>query len=650
VALIGRALWRLWQLVGLLVLPLLLLHPAARRHILRIPTPEPGWSWLHGASAGEHRAALGLIGALSGPVWRTRSSWRTPVPGTFPAPLDLPFVIGPWLDRARPSRLILIEAELWPGWILACRARGIPVAVVNARPSRGTERLKRLGRLWEWLIRDVTFISQQETGDLKLAAAPPPPPFSLPRPALIGASTRPGDEARLITAWQTLPAPRPLLVLAPRHLHRIPEVLALLDEAGISHALRSTAPDPSQPNTQVLVLDTLGELAGLFSEADAAFIGGTFSAAIGGHSPAEAFACGLPVACGPHTAANPAAWSVGRAFPAEPSLAVALAAALSAGRQPTPTTATAAAVAARLPEGHPPPPSPQRPLLAPLQPLWLLIGRRLPAYAAAPIRLSVPVVSVGALSAGGSGKTPAVAWLASRLEGAWVVARGYRRPGGGREVRLDGPLGDELELLRRRGVPVVSAPDRVAGAQAAIAAGARLILLDDGFQHRRLARDLDIVCIDGRWPDGRGLIPVGSGREPWSALSRAHWIWHSHPQHPLPHPTTLPTVEAGYRAVGWLRRGERLPLSALPPGPHPAATGIARPEGFLSMLVALDITISDWRTVRDHGALGVIVPGTLVTEKDAARLPPEADVWALVIELSVEGGEALLDAIRGLSC
>jgi len=240
-----------------------------------------------------------------------------------------------------------------------------------------------------------------------------------------------------------------------------------------------------------------------------------------------------------------------------------------------------------------------------------------------------------------------VAWLAEQLPGAWVLARGYRRPGGGKEVRLDHDLGDELEMLRRRGIPVVSAPDRVAGALAAIERGATLILLDDGFQHRRLARDLDIVCIDGRWPDGRGLIPAGWRREPWSALERAHWIWHSHPDHPLPRALDLPQVQAQHQPVGWLHQGTLHPLDTIS-GAHPVATGIARPEGFLCTLLALGIEISTLHIVGDHAPLGSLPPGTLVTEKDAARLPPGADVWALKIALKIDGGEPLLAAIRAL--
>ena len=86
-------------------------------------------TWLHGASAGEHQAARALAVGLQSAegAFRTSSSWRTPVLGAFPAPLDLPGLPGRWLDAFRPGRLVLIEAELWPGWLWACRRRGIPV-------------------------------------------------------------------------------------------------------------------------------------------------------------------------------------------------------------------------------------------------------------------------------------------------------------------------------------------------------------------------------------------------------------------------------------------------------------------------------------------------------------------------------------------
>lgn len=640
---IGRVFLLLWRTLGLVALPLLLLHPRARRHIVNVPRPEPGWTWLHGASAGEHRAVAAIAAVLPGEVWRTSSSWRTPVSGAFPAPLDLPLVLSRWLDAARPGRLILVEAALWPGWLAACRVRGIPVVVVNARPGRGTDRWKRLGPLWRWLMAGVTVIPQSQTGDLKLSAPPPPAPFSLPRPALVAASTRPGDEARVLAAWELLPVPRPMLVIAPRHLQRLDAVAALLEDAGHAWSRRSTGMDLTRP---ILLLDTVGELAGLLSEADAAFIGGTFDADIGGHSPAEAIAVGLPVVRGPHAWASPAAWAAGTVIAAGDDLSAALSEALACGRQPRAAHDGARRAVALLPPRSALPERPARPLLRPLRPLWVCIGRRLPAYASAPQSVSVPVISVGSLVAGGAGKTPAVAWLAERLPGAWVVARGYRR-GGGSGVRTDGDLGDELEMLRRRGIPVISAPDRVAGAQEAVRQGARLIVLDDGFQHRRLHRDLDIVCIDGRYPDSGGLIPMGSRREPWSALSRAHVVWHSHADHVLPHPVSQPTVSARYRPVGWIRAGAVLPLSARS-GPCHVVTGIARPEGFVCALLSIGCSVEQLTVLADHAPLGTLPPGAVVTEKDAARLPQTADVWALKMALEVTGAEPLLAAIAAL--
>lgn len=136
-------------------------------------------------------------------------------------------------------------------------------------------------------------------------------------------------------------------------------------------------------------------------------------------------------------------------------------------------------------------------------------------------RAVVPVVSVGNLTTGGTGKTPMVIWVASRLRERGrrpaVLTRGYRaRPG---------HEADEVLELRHAlpDVPVVVDADRVAGASRAVSAhGADCCLLDDGFQHRRLHRDLDIVLVDvlNPWGDG-ALLPAGHLREPPQALGRA---------------------------------------------------------------------------------------------------------------------------------
>lgn len=139
-----------------------------------------------------------------------------------------------------------------------------------------------------------------------------------------------------------------------------------------------------------------------------------------------------------------------------------------------------------------------------------------------PRRAPVRVVCVGNLTAGGTGKTPVVAWLArATLEAGKhpaIVLRGYRKGA------HDGAESDEAQLYARLvpSVPVLVDADRVRAAHAAAALGADLVLLDDGFQHRRLHRDVDVVLLDARDPFGGGaVLPRGFLREPPSGLARA---------------------------------------------------------------------------------------------------------------------------------
>jgi tetraacyldisaccharide 4'-kinase len=140
------------------------------------------------------------------------------------------------------------------------------------------------------------------------------------------------------------------------------------------------------------------------------------------------------------------------------------------------------------------------------------------------IRLPVPVISVGNISLGGTGKTPfveyLVRWLVKHGRRPVIVSRGY----GSRQGR---PNDEALELSEKLpGVPQIQSPDRVAAAREAIRwHNADMIVLDDGFQHRRLARDVDIVLIDATEPYGFGhVFPRGTLREPWDGLTRANAI------------------------------------------------------------------------------------------------------------------------------
>ncbi len=143
------------------------------------------------------------------------------------------------------------------------------------------------------------------------------------------------------------------------------------------------------------------------------------------------------------------------------------------------------------------------------------------------VRVDAKVISVGNLTAGGTGKTPLVVWLCQQLANVTQIAiltRGYKSktPHSQSDAAT---LGDEPALLARAcpDIPVVVNPDRVAGAQEAIeACQAEVLILDDGFQHRRLQRDLDIVTIDASCPFGyERLLPAGLLREPITALQRA---------------------------------------------------------------------------------------------------------------------------------
>ncbi len=681
-----------WELLVGLCTPVLVLGALLSRRLrvglrARLGFPqvgvEPGAVWIHAASIGEGRAASALIRAIRDVrpdlgVVRSFSSDAGAADAAgadqaIAAPLDSPLCAGPWLDRVRPRCLILVEAELWPCLLAACRRRRIPVAVVNARLGPGFHRLRRLG-LWGALSRGVSFVAADAptagvlgglvTGDLKAEAPFPPAVLTWSRPAVVAGSTHPGEEQMLLAATATL-SPRPLLILAPRDPERFDAVATLLDGAGVAWVRRTRCAGAVPSSVEVVLLDTLGELAGLYPGADAAFVGGTFQRDVGGHSPSEPKAAGLPVVAGPHTHANLGAWEGVRAFHAVTPLALrsALAAALAAGRVPVAGAAAAVATVEVLTPwlDAPTPPEPwQRGWLVPLVPFWQLGVWLRPGR---PRRAALPVILVGALTAGGTGKTPVAGFLAERLAARQpcVVGRGYRRSAG-RDVRTRGEaseLGDELTMLARRGVQVVSSPDRHAGIAAAAREGSGVVVLDDGWMDPTLSPDLTVVVVDARWPEGGGPIPVGTRRVPLGWLARADVVWVNHgalPGHFRRHlrPDAV-VVEARYRPVGWLFRGKKLPLDALPDRHVAAFAGIARPEGFFHQLRQLGCTLIKAGVFPDHHVfrwsdLQSIEAWTddhvvVTTEKDAARLPRDAGVYVLCVAPEIVHGAEALDTL-----
>ncbi len=316
-------------------------------------------------------------------------------------------------------------------------------------------------------------------------------------------------------------------------------------------------------------------------------------------------------------------------------------------------------------------------------------------------RLPVPVVSVGNLAVGGTGKTPLVAWLAQELARAGrrpaVVSRGYgganeRRagkppllvsadPGAGRLPAPAAEAGDEAAMLAAAlpGIPVVVCPQRAAGARLAVErCGADLILLDDGFQHRALAREADLVALDAHdpWAGGR-LLPAGSLREPPVALRRAHAVVLTRadqedaavqareevgrvaPGLPVFRSRHLPS------AVRWpARHGREAAPSTMAGVPVAAFAGLGRPESLQETLTRLGARVVAFTPRPDHAPYGPGEVGRLVragldagarwvitTAKDAARIPagelPE-ELAILEIQLEVEEGGRLVRRVLDL--
>lgn len=315
---------------------------------------------------------------------------------------------------------------------------------------------------------------------------------------------------------------------------------------------------------------------------------------------------------------------------------------------------------------------PERPgwqarLLGPAAWIWRRASRRRKA-AAIPARAAVSVICIGNLTAGGSGKTPTVAWLVQRLQEAGetphVLSRGY----GGRIAgphRVD-PAGDGFRdvgdepLLLSALAPVWIARDRAAGAAAAAKAGASVIVMDDGLQNPSLAKDASLVVVDAGQGFGNGhVIPAGPLREPvGEGLARADAV------------LLIGAPALRQRALGrWPELGGReLHPAVLAPrrtgldldGERVIAfAGIGRPEKFFETLKAMGAELVDTVAFADHYAYPPEVLTRLArqarsrnamlitTEKDAVRLPAafRPEVMTVQVSLEPEEPERLLEAV-----
>ena len=303
-----------------------------------LPQNEPGAVWIHGASLGEARLVSLVSRELKKRGYRTfvsaqtaagRSALRadSDVEEVGFAPFDHPWCVDRALDRIQPAALVLCEAEIWPVWIAAAASRGIPVGLVSARLSNTSMRRSRwvrgimaraMGRLS--LIGARSEVDAQRyvalgaraevvrvTGDLKRSVHPSVAvlPTDLraiwpTAPVLIAASTHAGEEMAALEALERLEERGKSfhLILAPRHLERVEEVAAELSARGRIFQRRSSSRGRWDPG-EVLLLDSHGELASLYSSADAVFLGGTLVRR-GGHDPLEAVRGGCGIVVGPH--------------------------------------------------------------------------------------------------------------------------------------------------------------------------------------------------------------------------------------------------------------------------------------------------------------------------------------------------------------
>jgi len=294
-------------------------------------------------------------------------------------------------------------------------------------------------------------------------------------------------------------------------------------------------------------------------------------------------------------------------------------------------------------------------------------------------RAGIPVVSVGNLSVGGTGKTPITLWLARQLQDCGfkvgIVSRGYsgeERPGVTIVSQGAGPLvgpsvaGDEAVMLARcfAGV-VIAAPQRIQGVAAAQDLGCEIVLLDDGFQHRRLARDFDLVLIGGR---SGGPLPAGPMREGRSALGRAHALAlvckfdageeeAAKAQVPAGKPSFLVRFHAESLIESDAGAWRELPVGTISGRSLAVVSGIAEPSAFYNTVRQWDGQIEEVFEYPDHHAYGEAdwqqllrktreVEFIVTTEKDLVKLErfPFARGKLLAVRVSpeVQRGEELV--------
>ncbi len=297
--------------------------------------------WLHAVSVGEVMAATRLVAEMEAvlpdcaivistttPTGQQVARERFGVDRVFFYPLDFAFAVRSYLRMLQPQLVLLMESELWPRMLVECDRAGLPVAVVNARVSdRSLPRYMALRLLWRPLLQHVSLLLAQSGEDARrwISIGAPPErvrsvgnlkydvrvPKETPLTGLLRkylpahtkiivcGSTHEGEEALLLDCVRGFVPDRHVMILAPRHPERVPQVEQLATERAVPIVKLSVwrlAPAPISSD-RVLLVDTVGELSALYSLAHVAFVGGSLIPH-GGQNPLEPAQFGVPVVMG----------------------------------------------------------------------------------------------------------------------------------------------------------------------------------------------------------------------------------------------------------------------------------------------------------------------------------------------------------------
>jgi 3-deoxy-D-manno-octulosonic-acid transferase len=670
--------------------------------------------------------------------------------GAFYVPVDYVWAVRRVLRALRPSVVLIAETEIWPNLFREVHRTGAGLAIVNGRISdRALPRYLKWRRIFPHVLPAVDSVLAQTEEmrarfiavgtpedrvrvagnfkyDFEARAAGSESPvvqwIERVRPAhvWIAASTMPpaqtGDpdeDDAVIDAWRALRERVPdlaldvALILAPRRPERFDAAAAKLAAAGIAFERRSTLRDGA---ARVLLLDTIGELSSLFAHADVVFMGGTL-AHRGGHNILEPAFFAKPVIVGPHMenfqaiaddfraaaacvaidGAGELAGAVERVLRSPGGIGPRARECATAKRGATARAVEEARAIYRVPRYRPA--IPWYAIGWPLAALWRREARRRARrdYLRRR-RLHVPVISVGNLSMGGTGKTPCVLRLAELLRRRGhhpvILTRGYGRNSPvktmvlapGASVRPEA-TGDEPQIFLRSKLAAIGiGADRFeTGSILLQEFPGDVVLLDDGFQHVKLARNVDVVLLDAVQPFGGGeVFPVGRLREPVAGLARADVvvITRSEVSDLVPaiervvrhHNPAAPILRACVEPE-WLvdiRTGRHYVPGEIAFDRAGAFCGLGNPQGFRRTLESMGVKLVDWIEFSDHHRYTPLelrriagqfvasgVTAILTTEKDAInlhdslydQLAPLPLYW-LQIAMRFDDEAALMEAIE----